>query len=69
MGRQLYGFLTKTHQLLTATTLEKCVPNKIAHFSKDIKHFMAVYGESLKIFLLFYKSSCLVASSSPYNWL
>jgi hypothetical protein len=30
---------------------------------------MAVHGESLKRFLPFYKSNCLVASSSPYNWL
>jgi hypothetical protein len=31
---------------------------------------MAVHaGESLERFLLFYKSSCLVASSSPYSWL
>jgi hypothetical protein len=30
---------------------------------------MAVHGESLKRFLLFYKSSSLAASSSPYNWL
>ena len=48
---------------------KKCVPNNFARFCKDIKHFMAVHGESLKRFLLFYKSSSVVASSSPYNWL
>jgi hypothetical protein len=30
---------------------------------------MAVHGESLKRFLLFYESSSVVASSRPYNWL
>jgi hypothetical protein len=30
---------------------------------------MAVHGKSLKRFLLFYKSSSVVASASPYNWL
>ena len=27
---------------------KKCVPNYIARFCKEIKHFMAVHGESLK---------------------
>jgi hypothetical protein len=47
----------------------KVCSNNFGRFCKDIKHFMAVHGESLKVFLLFYKSIFVVASSSPYNWL
>jgi hypothetical protein len=55
---------------VTVTDVVECIPKNFARVCKDINTswpYMA--SPSLKIFLPFYKSSSLIASSSPYNWL